>query len=210
QRAKIALLVPAVAIGILQRTLHRLLGDADRVLAAAVEALGGFQDLLVLGVGGYAPLHACHDETPSFLKPLETIGHEGLHDLRVGIGKHHRAARVADELVGTLDHAMALAGGLHLDPAGGGHLEPLLGGRFCLQLGHFASPYGRFSACSLAGPRPGSIRSRHGMPCRAARKTRPYSGSAAKAQPSASRRARRAPAAPGLRPIYRGASTIII
>src|SRR5205814_8996878 len=38
----------AVPIGILLRALDCLLGDADRVLAAAVIALRGFEDLLVL------------------------------------------------------------------------------------------------------------------------------------------------------------------
>src|SRR6185312_3367813 len=60
QRAEIALAVLAVAIGVLQRLLDRLLGDADCILAAAVKALGGLQDLLVPGVGGYAPFDACH------------------------------------------------------------------------------------------------------------------------------------------------------
>ena len=40
QGAEVALAVAAVAIGILQRLLHRLLGDADGVLAAAAIALG--------------------------------------------------------------------------------------------------------------------------------------------------------------------------
>src|SRR5579862_6894692 len=50
----------AVAKGILLRLLHRLLGDADRVLAPAVIALGGFEHLLVLGMGGDAAFDACH------------------------------------------------------------------------------------------------------------------------------------------------------
>src|SRR5581483_5663439 len=55
----------AVAIGVLHRLFDRLLGDPDRVLAAAVVALGLLQDLLVLGVGGDAALDACHGSTPS-------------------------------------------------------------------------------------------------------------------------------------------------
>ena len=60
ERAEGALLALAVAIGVLHRLLDRLLGDADRILAAAVIALGLLQDFLVLGVGGDAALDACH------------------------------------------------------------------------------------------------------------------------------------------------------
>ena len=52
--------------------------------------------------------------------------------------QNHRAALIADLLVGTLDHAMALAGGTRLDLAGRGDLEALLGRRLGLHLGHFA------------------------------------------------------------------------
>ena len=58
QGAEIALAVLAVAVGVLERLLHRLLGDADGVLATAVKALGGLQDLLVLGVARRASFHA--------------------------------------------------------------------------------------------------------------------------------------------------------
>src|SRR5690606_4273758 len=58
QGAEITLASLAVAVGVLQRLLHRLLGDADGVLATAVKALGGFQNLLVLGVAGSASFHA--------------------------------------------------------------------------------------------------------------------------------------------------------
>ena len=59
-----ALLTLAVAILILQRLLDGLLGDADRVLAAAIVALGGLQNFLVLGMGGNAALYACHGTAP--------------------------------------------------------------------------------------------------------------------------------------------------
>src|SRR5438552_498672 len=58
QRAEFALAVLAVAIGVLHRLVDRGLGGADRVLAATEVALGGFENLLVLGVGRYAPLDA--------------------------------------------------------------------------------------------------------------------------------------------------------
>src|SRR5690606_17061874 len=58
QGAEIALAVLAVAIGVLQRLLDRLPGDADGVLAAAVETLGLGENLLVPGVAGSASFHA--------------------------------------------------------------------------------------------------------------------------------------------------------
>src|SRR5260370_264018 len=60
KRPERALAALAVAVGVLVRLLHRLLGDADGVLAPAVIALGGLEDFLVLGVSGDAALAACH------------------------------------------------------------------------------------------------------------------------------------------------------
>ena len=54
QGAERALAPLAVAERVLVRLLDRLLGDADRVLASAVIAFGGLQDLLVLGMRGDA------------------------------------------------------------------------------------------------------------------------------------------------------------
>src|SRR5580704_5919837 len=64
QRAKRALLSLAVAERILARLLHRLLGDADGVLAPAAITLGGLEHLLVLGMGCDAALDACHGRSP--------------------------------------------------------------------------------------------------------------------------------------------------
>src|SRR5271167_3236125 len=60
QRAKRALTPLAIAKGVLIGLLHRLLGDADRILAPSVIALGGLEDLLVLGMRGDAAFDACH------------------------------------------------------------------------------------------------------------------------------------------------------
>src|SRR5581483_962219 len=65
ERAEGALLALAVAERILAGLLDRLLGGADGVLAAAVIALGGLEDFLVLGVGGHTAFDARHDEYPS-------------------------------------------------------------------------------------------------------------------------------------------------
>ena len=66
QRAERALAPLAVAEGVLVGLLHRLLGDADRVLAPALIAFGGFQDLLVLGMRGDAAFDPGHDELLDF------------------------------------------------------------------------------------------------------------------------------------------------
>src|SRR5690606_34647966 len=60
QSAEIALAGLAVAVGVLERLLDCLLGNTNGVLTAAVETLSLGKNLLVLGVGGNAPLHACH------------------------------------------------------------------------------------------------------------------------------------------------------
>src|SRR5205085_3544316 len=60
QRTEGALAPLAVAEGVLVGLLHRLLGDADGVLAPAVEAFGGLEDFLVLGVRRDAPFDASH------------------------------------------------------------------------------------------------------------------------------------------------------
>src|SRR3954452_10711090 len=67
KRAERALAPLAVAESVLPRLLHRLLGDADRVLAAAVIALGGLENFLVLGVTGDTTFDAGHDKSPCSL-----------------------------------------------------------------------------------------------------------------------------------------------
>src|SRR5690606_40553390 len=66
------------------------------------------------------------------------VRHVLLDDFRVAVAQHHGAARVADELGGPLDHAVALALRLNLHLAGGGHLEALFRAALRLQFGHFA------------------------------------------------------------------------
>ena len=55
-----ALLVLAVAIGVLHRLVDGGLCGADGVLAAAIEALGGIEGLLMLGMGCNATFDASH------------------------------------------------------------------------------------------------------------------------------------------------------
>src|SRR5690606_16929880 len=143
QSAEIALAILPVAICVLKRLLNRLLGDADGVLATAVETLGLGKNLLVLSVGGYAPFDACHlmislNSLPAG-SDAAAVGQEVCLDvLGVGFSKNHRAARVADELVGTLDHPMAFTGSSRQHLARSSDFEPLFRGRLGLHLGHFA------------------------------------------------------------------------
>src|SRR3978361_908442 len=59
----------------------------------------------------------------------------------IGLEQHAGTAKLADLLLGPLDHAVALAalGGHHF--AGGSHFEALFSARFGLQLGHLALLY---------------------------------------------------------------------
>src|SRR6185436_12251073 len=60
QRADHPLLVAAVAVGVLPRLHHRLLGDAIDVAAAAAEALRLLEDLLVARARRDASFYAWH------------------------------------------------------------------------------------------------------------------------------------------------------
>src|ERR1700688_651042 len=82
QSAERALAPLAVAVGILVRLLHRLLGDADGVLAPAVIAFGGLEDFLVLGVSGDTPFDAGHGRSPS--KSITLMGRCAAPDAATG------------------------------------------------------------------------------------------------------------------------------
>src|SRR5689334_25014961 len=66
QCAERALLALAVAKRILRGLFDRGLGGADRILAAAVIALGGLVNFLVLGVRGHTAFDARHDGSPDW------------------------------------------------------------------------------------------------------------------------------------------------
>ena len=71
--AEDALLGAAVAIGVLPGAHDRFLGDAEDVLAAAAEALGEGEDLLVAGTCGDTTFDARHGCSPSKLSEVEAI-----------------------------------------------------------------------------------------------------------------------------------------
>src|SRR5712671_1731085 len=60
QRAELALLLPAVAVGVLAGLHHRLLGDPVDVAAAAAESLGLLDDLLVARARRYSTFDSWH------------------------------------------------------------------------------------------------------------------------------------------------------
>src|SRR5262245_22415061 len=64
ERAESALAPFAVAEGVLVCLLDRLLRDTDRILATAVVALGGLQNLLVFSVRRDTTLYAGHGKSP--------------------------------------------------------------------------------------------------------------------------------------------------
>src|SRR5690606_23742703 len=69
QRAEVALLNLAVAIGVLTGLFDGLTGNTDRVLAAAAVALGLFENPLVLLASGYAALDTGHALVPPQSSP---------------------------------------------------------------------------------------------------------------------------------------------
>ena len=88
-----------------------------------------------------------------------------LHDAGIGLGENRCPARIANKLLGPLDHSVALAGLLHDNLAAAGHLESLLGAAFRLHFGHFALRWGRCANCAKARRTVAlSILDRYGMP----------------------------------------------
>src|SRR5205823_13465322 len=65
QRAEGAFLVPAVAVGVLARLHHRLLGYAVDILAAAAETLGLLENLLVARARRDSTLDSWHGALPT-------------------------------------------------------------------------------------------------------------------------------------------------
>src|SRR5690606_18897374 len=140
ERTEIALPRAAVAIGILAGLLHRLIGDAEGILAAAIIAFCLLDDLAVPGMGGDAPFYARHETSPWSRGTLfQAVRRENLHNpLGIRLGDEGRAAQIADLLVGPFDHAVTLASLAALHLARGCEAETLLHTTLGLQFGHFA------------------------------------------------------------------------
>src|SRR4029453_19051590 len=149
ERAECALAPLAIAESILVRLLHRLLGDANRVFAAAIIAFGGLEDLLVLGMRRDTTLDAGHGKSPcrtsewlqesrgQLPEDRSAVGQPVLLDgLAVGFEQHLGAAMLADCLGCPLDHAVALAGLLVFHLAGRRDLDALFCAGLVFQFGH--------------------------------------------------------------------------
>src|SRR5271154_5230307 len=125
QRAERALAHLAVAVGVLPGLVDRGLRRTNGVLAAAKEALGLFQHLLVPGVGDNAPFYTRH-VSRSLLQAVGDVGADGL-----GVGRrHHLGAPVLADVLGAVAHQpVALARDAGLDQSGRSEFEALLGAR---------------------------------------------------------------------------------
>ena len=159
---------------LLGRPFTVLSTQPDRILAAAVKALGGLEGFLMLGVRGDATFDASHETSPKFTKSRKVTGRtvrsqnsseksatfrglclsvrqeELLDVLSVALEQHIGAAQIADLLVGTLDHAVALAA-LGIDHfAGAGQLEALLRARTSFSTWAFARLHERTRAEAAA------------------------------------------------------------
>src|SRR3990167_7201755 len=132
QTAERALLVAAVAVGILQALLDLLDAGAERRLGVAAIALGELENLLVTSVCSHAPLDACHG-LPLVRKEV------ALDDPGVRLGHDGHPGRLAQEAVAPLAHAVTLAHDAMLHFAGGREAKTLLGPALGLHLGHFCS-----------------------------------------------------------------------
>src|SRR5260221_3808868 len=149
KRAERALLVAPVAIGILQPLLDLFDADAERILGAAAIALGELENLLVAGMGRYAPFYACHG--------LPRVGEEvALDDARIRLGDDVHSGLLAQEAVAPLAHAVPLAGHAMFDLARGGEAKTLLSPGLGLHFGHFCSFSKGYAPGALPPRRAGS------------------------------------------------------
>src|SRR5581483_11466752 len=137
QRAELPFLLPAVAVGILPGLHQGLLRDPVDVLAAAAEAFGLLEDLLVARARRYSTLDSRHGAL------LRRVRQHGADRRRVGLIDMAHLAHVALTLGALLRQDMALVGARALDAAAAAHLEALGGAALGLHLRHSTAP--RFS-----------------------------------------------------------------
>src|SRR5438105_5446097 len=129
--AELALLVAAVAVGVLPRLHHRLLGDAIDVLAPAAEPLGLVEDLLVARARRDSAFYAWHGGSLG-------VGKHRLHVAPVGLVDAGASAQVTLVLRGSLGEDVALAGLVALDRAARANPKALGRATLGLHLGHDA------------------------------------------------------------------------
>src|SRR6266851_3764921 len=134
ESAKLALALLAVTVGILPRLHYRFFGNVENIAAAAAESLGLGDDLLVLGVRGYAAFDSWHGGSP-----LRVREHRA--DMLLVRRVHFRgSAQMAFVLGGFLGKDVALERLRALDTASGTDLEALGGAALGLQFGHCTTP----------------------------------------------------------------------
>src|ERR1700674_3799262 len=133
ERAKLALPVAPVAIRILPRLHHRLLGDLVYVLAPAAVPVGLVEDLLVARARRDSAFYAWHGGSLG-------VGKHRLHVVQVGLVDRRAAAKVALVLGGSLGEDMALARLVALDRAAAADPKALGGATLGLHLGHGCPP----------------------------------------------------------------------
>src|SRR5262249_27232988 len=129
--------------------------------APAIIALGGLEDLLVLGVAGDATFDAGHDSFSlrtlfriapmgGQTKALSAVGQKVLLDVvTIRLEQDVGAAELPELLIVPLDHAVRLLRVLEHHLSGRGNLEALLGAGLGLDLGHLA-----LLLAARGGPRP--------------------------------------------------------
>src|SRR5262249_3065044 len=133
QRAELALLLPAVAVGVLPRLHHRFLGDTVDVLAPAAETLRLAENLLVALARRYVSLYPWHGAL------LARVRQHVADRRRVSVIDRARAAQLALGLRALLGQDVAPIGAAALDAAAAAHPEALRSAPLGLHLGHMPS-----------------------------------------------------------------------
>src|SRR5512146_2984244 len=143
--ADLPLLVPPVAVGVLERARDRFLRRPQQLAAAPAEALGGLQDLAALLVGMDCSFYAWHRFIPLPLWVFLEIRQQAADRLLVR-GVHERfylQAPLPLPALGGEDVALPRLG--PLDPAASGRLEALVRAPVRRHLRHF------YPSCFSAG-----------------------------------------------------------
>ncbi len=131
QRPELPLALAPVAIGILHRAFDRLNRGAKHILAPAIKARRGIDNLFVTGVSCNAPFDTSH------ISSSQTVRKEVFFDpLRIGFGHQFGAAQIPELPVAAFDHAVTLTGLATLQLATRSSAKTLFSAAFGLHLGH--------------------------------------------------------------------------
>src|SRR5690349_18254944 len=152
QLAEVALAVTTVAVRVLHRVQHLLLGLAVQPGTLPTVAARGLEQGAALLLGVDRTLDACHFGTPNrgTCVARASAAQQLLDSLGVGLGHRDRTGHPASDLGGLALQQVALAGLLGEELALAGYLDPLAGPGVGLELRHL-KPLSDLSA----RPRPG-------------------------------------------------------